>query len=80
MTGFGIVESDLSQSVDRNGAEIQVRVYRQEHDWEWAFEVVEGGGLSTFSDATYPSEQDALQTALRILRITRSRPAHRAWT
>ena len=73
MPGFGIVESDWSQSVNRNGAEIRIRLYRQEHEREWSFEVVEGEGLSTFSDATYPSEQDALHTSLRVLKIMRSR-------
>lgn len=71
MFGFGIVDSDWSQSVNRNGFEVQIRIYRQEHERDWSFEVVEGEGLSTFSDATHPSEQDALQTALRVLKIAR---------
>ena len=66
--GVGMVESDWSQSVSRNGAEIQIRIYRQEHEREWSVEIAEGEGLSTFSDVTYPTEQAALQNALRVLK------------
>ena len=70
MSGFGMVESDWSQSVDRNGAMIHIRIYRQEHEREWSVGIMEGEGLSMFFDATYPSEQDALQTALRVLKLS----------
>lgn len=69
MLGFGMVDSDWSQSVSRNGAEIQIRIYRQEHEREWSVEIAEGDGLSTFSEATYPTEQAALQDAFRVLNL-----------
>ena len=69
MPSFGMVESDWSQSVSRNGAEIQIRIYRQEHECEWSVEIAESEGLTTFSDITYPTEKAALETALRVLRI-----------
>ena len=72
MPGFGMVDSDWSQSVDRNGAMIQIRIYRQEHEREWSVGIMEGHGLSMFYDSTYPSEQDALQAALRVLKLASS--------
>lgn len=68
MAGFDMIVSDCSQSVRRNGAVIQIRIYRLEHERDWSVEIVEGEDLSTFSDATYSSERAALQAALRTLK------------
>ena len=69
MAGFDIIVSDCSRSVSRNGADIQIRIYRLEHERAWFVEIVEGDDLSTFSDATYSSERAALQAALRALKV-----------
>ncbi len=69
MAGFDMVVSDCSQSVSRNGAVIQIRVYRLEHERDWSVEIVEGEDLSTFFDATYSSERSALQAALCALKV-----------
>ena len=61
MAGFDIIVLDCSQFVSRNGADIQVRIYRLEHEREWSVEITEGEDLSTFWDTTYSSEQAALQ-------------------
>jgi hypothetical protein len=68
MAGFDMIVSDCSQSVSRNGSLVQVRIYRLEHERDWSVEIVEGEDLSTFSDATYSSEQAALRAALRNLK------------
>jgi hypothetical protein len=68
MAGFDIIVSNCSQSVRRNGADIQVRIYRLEHEREWSVEIAEGEDLSTFWDTTYSSEQAALQAALGALK------------
>jgi len=70
MAGFDIFVSDCSLSVSRNGADIQVRIYRLEHEREWSVEITEGEDLSTFWDTTYSSEQAALQAALGALKAT----------
>jgi hypothetical protein len=67
MAGFDMIVSDCSQSVRRNGAVIQIRIYRLEHELEWCVEIVETEALSTFWDATYSSEQAALQAAMSAL-------------
>ena len=67
MAGFDMIVSDCSQSVRRNGADIQIRIYRLEHEREWSVEIVETEALSTFWDATYSSEQAALQAAMSAL-------------
>ena len=68
MLGFDMIVSDCSQSVSRHGAEIQIRIYRLEHEGEWSVEIAESDDLSTFWDTTYSSEQAALQAALRALK------------
>ena len=65
MAGFDMIESDCSQSVSRNGAVVQVRIYRLEHERDWSVEIAESEGLSTFWDTTFASERAALQAALR---------------
>jgi hypothetical protein len=70
MAGFDIIVSDCSQSVSRNGADIQVRIYRLEHERKWSVEIAESEDLSTFWDTEYSSEQDALHAALHTLKAT----------
>jgi len=65
MAGFEMVVSDFSQTVSRNGTDIQVLIYRLEHERDWSVEIGESEGLSTFWDTTYFSERVALQAALR---------------
>ena len=68
MAGFDIIVSDCSRSVSRNGADIQIRIYRLEHERDWSVEIAESEDLSTFWDTAYSSEQVALQAALRALK------------
>ncbi len=68
MAGFDITVSDFSRSVSRKGADIQIRIYRLEHERDWSVEIAESEDLSTFWDTTYSSEQAALQEALRALK------------
>ena len=68
MAGFDIIVSDFSRSVSRNGADIQIRIYRLEHERDWSVEIAESEDLSTFWDTAYSSEQVALQAALRSLK------------
>ena len=68
MAGFDMIVSDCSQSFGRNGADIQIRIYRLEHERDWSVEIVENEDLSTIWDATYSSEQAALLAALDALK------------
>lgn len=70
MAVFDMIVSERSQSVSRNGADIQVRIYRLEHEPEWSVEIAESEDLFTVWDTTYPTEQAALQAALRSLNGT----------
>jgi hypothetical protein len=67
MTGFEMIVSDCSQSGSRNGAVVQVRIYRLEHERDWSVEIAESDDLVTLWDTTYSSEKFALQAALRAL-------------
>jgi hypothetical protein len=68
MAGFEMIVSDCSQTVSRNGTDIQVRIYRLEHERDWSVEIAEFKDLPTFWDTTYSSEQAAFQAALRALK------------
>ena len=65
MAGFEMVVSDFSQTVSRNGTDIQVLIYRLEHERDWSVEIAESEGLPTFWDTAFFSERVALQAALR---------------
>jgi len=60
------MHSPLAQSVTRDGKTVQVEIY-EDGEGCWLLEVVDEHGNSTVWDDPFPSDQDALDEALRII-------------
>lgn len=56
-----IIHSGLSRTVTREGATVEVLIYRLEHDPKWALEVVNEAKTSTVWDALFDTDDEALQ-------------------
>ena len=64
---YKIINSPLSQKLSREGMTIEVMIYRGEHDAEWILEVIDHAGGSTVWEATFASEQDALNEVFQTI-------------
>ena len=64
---YQIITSPLSQKVTRDGVTIDVQIYRGEDDAEWLLEVVDQDWGSTVWEATFASDQDALNEVFRTI-------------
>lgn len=62
-----LVLSELSQTVSRDGTFVEIEIYRLEDETTWALEVVDETNASTVWDNTYPTEQAALDEAMRVI-------------
>ena len=62
-----LVLSELSQTVSRDGTFVEIEIYRLEDGDAWTLEVVDETNASTVWDNTYPTEQAALDEALRVI-------------
>ena len=56
-----IIHSGLSRTVTLQGASVEVKIYRLEHDPKWAMEVVNENGTSTVWDNLFDTDDEALQ-------------------
>ena len=56
-----IVQSGLSRTVTVQGASVEVKIYRLEHDPKWALEVVNEAKTSTVWEALFDTDDEALQ-------------------
>ncbi|WP_242098843.1 hypothetical protein [Sphingomonas sp. CROZ-RG-20F-R02-07] len=56
-----IIHSGLSRTVTVQGASVEVKIYRLEHDPKWAMEVVNENGTSTVWDNLFDTDDEALQ-------------------
>ena len=56
-----IIHSGLSRTVTLQGASVEVKIYRLEHDPKWAMEVVNENGTSTVWDNLFDTDEEALQ-------------------
>ena len=56
-----IIHSGLSRTVTREGATVEVLIYRLEHDPKWALEVVNEAKTSTVWDTLFDTDDEALQ-------------------
>ncbi len=64
---YEIITSPLSQKITRDGMTVDVQIYRGENDAEWILEVVDQDWGSTVWEATFPSDQDALNEVFRTI-------------
>ena len=64
---YKIITSQLSQKITRDGTTIEVLIYRGEHEATWILEVVDSAGGSTVWEATFATDQDALNEVFRTI-------------
>lgn len=62
-----LVLSELCQTVSRDSTFVEIEIYRLEDDDTWTLEVVDETNASTVWDNKYPTEQAALDEALRVI-------------
>lgn len=61
-----IIYSPLNRTVSRNGRSVEVQIYRAENE-DWILEVVDEHGNSTVWDDLFPTDQAALDGAMRTI-------------
>ena len=61
-----IIHSALSRTITEDGIEIRVAIYRLETT-DWSLEVVDAAGASTVWDYLFPSDQAALDEAMKTI-------------
>ena len=65
---YEIVMSPLSRKVTRDGTMVEILIYRSEHDDDdWILEVVDQDGGSTVWDDPFPTDQTAMDEAMRAI-------------
>jgi hypothetical protein len=62
-----LIHSALSCTIREDGTEIHIDIYRLETT-DWSLEVVNETGASTVWDDLFPTDQAALDEALKIIR------------
>ena len=67
MTDPNIVSSSLSRRIIVEGHNLQIDIYRLETESEWSLEIVDEEGTSTVWDDLFPSDQAALDEALKTI-------------
>ena len=61
-----IIHSALSRTISEDGTEIRVAIYRLETT-DWSLEVVDVTGTSTVWDYLFPTDQAALDEAMKTI-------------
>jgi hypothetical protein len=61
-----IIHSALSRTIREDGTEVRVEIYRLETT-EWSLEVVDATGASTVWDDLFPTDQAALDEAMKTI-------------
>jgi len=61
-----LIYSPLNRTVSRDGRSVEVEIYRAENE-DWILEVVDQHGNSTVWDELFPTEQSALDEAMRTI-------------
>jgi uncharacterized protein len=62
-----LIQSALSRIVQEDGTEVRIDIYRLETT-DWSLEVVDETGASTVWDDLFPTDQAALDEALKTIR------------
>lgn len=61
-----IIYSPLNRTASRNGRSVEVEIYRAENE-DWILEVVDEHGNSTVWNDLFPTDQAALDEAMRTI-------------
>jgi hypothetical protein len=61
-----IIHSALSRTIREDGTEVRVEIYRLETT-EWSLEVIDATGASTVWDDLFPTDQAALDEAMKTI-------------
>ncbi|RED53483.1 hypothetical protein [Aestuariispira insulae] len=69
MTDPELVQSPLSRTIEDDGTYVRIDIYRMETDNEWSLEVVDEENASTVWDDLFPSDQAALDEALKTIEV-----------
>ena len=67
MTDPKLIQSPLSRIIREDGTEVRIDIYRLETT-DWSLEVVDETGTSTVWDDLFPTDQAALDEALKTIR------------
>jgi hypothetical protein len=67
MSDPNIVYSGLSRRVTVEGHDLKIDIYRSETDTHWVLEVIDEGGTSTVWDDLFPTDQAAIDEALKAI-------------
>lgn len=67
MADPNIATSGLSNTVQCEGEDLRIEIYRLEHQTQWTLEVVDGEGTSTVWDDPFNSDAEALDEAIRTI-------------
>jgi hypothetical protein len=62
-----LIQSALSCTIREDGTEVRIDIYRLETT-DWSLEVVDETGTSTVWDDRFPTDQAALDAALKTIR------------
>jgi len=62
-----LIQSALSRTIREEGTEVRIDIYRLETT-DWSLEVVDETGTSTVWDDLFPTDQAALDEALKTIR------------
>jgi hypothetical protein len=62
-----LIDSGLSQRATVEGHELQIEIYRLEHEPRWSLEVVDEDGTSTVWDDLFDTDQAALDEVLKTI-------------
>ena len=63
-----LIDSGLSQRATVEGHELQIEIYRLEHEPRWSLEVVDEDGTATFWDDLFDTDQAALDEVLKTIK------------
>ena len=64
-----LMHSPLQQRHTSNGHTVEICIYKLEQDEEWLLELVDAGGTSTVWVEKFPTDQAALEEALRSIAV-----------
>ena len=62
-----LVYSGLAQNIKRDGVEIEVSIFRLEHEKDWTLEVVNDKGTSIVWDDTFSTDKAAFEELERTI-------------
>jgi len=69
MSDPDIIMSPLCREIIKDGARIQVDIYRCEDETRWILEVIDEEDASTIWDEPFDTDQEALDTVIKVIEL-----------